>query len=351
MRKQLSQNAGMSRPQSVGVSNSRRIQSVGPRVSRTATSFRVAHRELVIPSIPGSATFAVQSSLNLNPGLAATFPWLAPQAGQWEQYTVHKLHAVYIPIAPTSTAGDVTLSPDYDASDPQPTTEQQLSDNKDTVEDSVWQNLTCVLNRTSMMGLGPRKFVRPCNVAGDIKTFDVGKLFVATNNGGSGAVGKLWLEYDFEFFVPQNSPSPATVPQQTSQFLRALAQTFTSTTPAPLQFLGAVAGFDPLGVGNPASGVFTPAAGCYRVAAGVTMSDNASETFTFTIQFYKNGAAVGQLETYYNAALTGGDQYLSLEQLIPMNGTDTLQFEITATGVAGTLTSLASSPWILFSLA
>jgi hypothetical protein len=63
------------------VTLSRRMLTAKPRmVTKPGQSFRVKHRELVNASVAGSTSFTVQSTLAINPGLAATFPWLAPQA-------------------------------------------------------------------------------------------------------------------------------------------------------------------------------------------------------------------------------------------------------------------------------
>jgi hypothetical protein len=346
-------NTGIGPVKGVSASYSRKITTVAPRIIKSGKSFRVQHRELVNSSVSGSATFAIQNSLALNPGLAATFPWLAPQAGQWEQYVVHKLSAIYTPLAPTSTAGTVTISPDYDASDPTPTSEIQLSDNYDTVEDSVWQDIVCLLDVGAMMASGPRKFVRPCQVAGDIKTFDIGKLFVATNNGSSAAVGKLWLDYDFEFFVPQNSPSPSTFPQQTSFFTLNGNQTFTSNTPTPLDWDTTV--FDPLNIGPPNAGVFTPPAGVYRIEAQVTGRDSASEAFEIVTYLYKNGATlskvVGSNVNFDGALGTYVTGSVSLLGVLALNGSDTFNIEVELIGSAGTLIAFGEFCQLLVSLA
>jgi hypothetical protein len=339
--------------QGAAVSYSTRTQSRLPRIiSQGPRGFRVQHRELVLPSVNNSNTFTVQSTLALNPGLAATFPWLAPQAGQWEQYVVHKLDAEWIPIAPTSTQGDVIVSPDYDSSDPSPTTETQASDNVDTVVDSVWKNVLVKLDPKAMMGMGPRKYVRPCAVAGDIKTFDIGKLFICTNNssGGAVAVGKLWLDYDFEFFVPQNSPNPDTNPQQTSQFLRTTDQSYTNGVAAPLQF--ATVSFDPLNFGPAAAGVFTPPAGVYKIFTQLSLSDGTAEANTDTIQFFKNGALLAGLQALTQSDIaTGEANSMSLQGIVPMNGTDTFQVQVTITGAAGTLKAYGNYCQLIVSLA
>jgi len=322
-----------------------------PNISRTKQSFRVSHRELVLGSIAGSTTFTVQSSLSLNPGLTTVFPWLAPQAIQWQQYRIHKLLAEYVPLAPTSTQGDIILSPDYDASNPAPTTETQAANNRDSVEFACWSRNTCYLDVAAMMGLGPRRFVRATNVGGDIKTFDVGRLFVCSNNQtGTSAVGKLYLEYDIEFFTPQNSPSTASQPTSTSWYDLQGVQTIATATPTALNFTTAT--FDPIGVGTATAGVFTPAAGVYRLTVMSTATDSAAETFTLLIQMFKNGAStvpsVGSSSTGTTAT---GKNHAGFDCVVAANGTDTFQVQVTLTGAAGTLTLPAGFSQILWELA
>ena len=346
--------SGFGRPQMVGAAVSRRIQSTAPRITRTARGMRIQHRELVVPTIAGATTFTVQNRLALNPGLAATFPWLAPQAIQWQEYTCHALRAEYIPIAPTSKAGDVIISPDYDASDPTPTTELQISDNYDTVEDSCWRDIEVNLTPSAMHPIGPRKYVRPCAIAGDIKTYDVGALFVAVNNeADTTSVGKMWLEYDFEFFVPQNSPSPATFPQGTSFFTNHASTAFTTTVAKAVPWDTIV--FDPLTLGTPAAGVFTPPAGCYKIQAQITSEDSVAETFQGVVEILKNGAVLTNRArcNFLDAsvAAVGEIDPMFVQAVVPMNGTDTFQVQLTLTGAAGSLTTVANSCQLIVSLA
>jgi hypothetical protein len=344
---------GMSQPMGAATSLSRRVQTMAPVITRGAKSMRIHHRELIAASVAGSTGFTVQNVFYLNPGLAATFPWLAPQAQQWQQYTVHGIRFIWVPIAPTSTAGDVYLVPDYDAADPTPTTETQAADNVDAVVDSCWQDIVCNLDPRGMMGLGPRRFVRPCAVAGDVKTFDVGKFFLCTNNEtGTTTIGKLFVEYDIEFFEPQNDPSPQTTPQQTSFFTRTSTQTFTTATGAPLQLTNTV--FDPLTVGPPAVGVFTPPAGCYRISYAGSYQDSGTEAFEVEVQLWKNGAAIvgGAVANQQNDASVASSQIMiALEAVLPMNGTDTFQLQVVCIGAAGTLTSIANEQQLVVSLA
>jgi len=337
----------------VAAAYSRRIVSQNPQIMRQGNkSFRVKHRELVTSSINAFTSFTVTSVLQINPGIAATFPWLAPQANQWEQYICHKLDLIYVPIVATSFAGDVFLSPEYDSSEPTPTTEAQISDNADTVVDNVWKSIVCCLDPEAMNGIGPRHYVRPCAIAGDIKTFDVAKIFVATNNASSNNTpcGKLYIEYDFEFFKPQNSPSPDTYPQQTSYFTAAN----TSLTTATATVVNWTTAYDPLNIATVTSSSpsYTPPAGTYRVEATVTVSDTSDETFSGTISIYKNGALFGYaVNEWISAGIANNLINVSVFAVVPLNGTDTLSVVVDATGAAGTLSVPAHTSQLVISLA
>jgi hypothetical protein len=342
---------GMGTINSAPVALSRRVFTAQPSIKANAKSCRIAHRELVDASVPGSTTFTVQNTLQINPGLAATFPWLAPQAQQWEQYVCHRCAVIWVPIAPTSTAGDVMISPEYDASETVPTTETQLSDNADTVVDSCWNSIVCNLDPSSMRGIGLRHYVRPCAVAGDIKTFDVAKVFIATNNEtGTSAIGKLYLDYDFEFFKPQSSPSPATAPTQTSMFGLSGSQSYATTVAELVDFATTV--YDPLNFGPAVAGLFTPPAGTYKIQSNVSYTDSAGETLTATISIHKNGTIVahtGSQQAYLNVATGGGT--ITTFGIVPLNGTDTVSISLTLVGAAGTLALTASQSVLLISLA
>jgi hypothetical protein len=138
--------------------------------------------------------------------MSGTFPWLSVQAAGWEMYKFHKLKFCYYTRTGTATAGSVLLVPDYDASDPAPTTEMQASSYRDVIEEVPWiEEFSCALDAQAMMEPGNRKYVRtgPLGANLDIKTYDGGNLFVCTTDGSAVSWGKLWVEYEVEFFVPQ----------------------------------------------------------------------------------------------------------------------------------------------------
>jgi hypothetical protein len=179
-----------------------------PRISGNYAKTNIRHRELIY-SVVGTSTFTTGATFAINPGLPATFPWLSSQALGWEQYKFNKLRFCYYSRTGTTTPGSILLIPDYDAADSAPLTEQVASSYRDVVEEVPWvEEFTCPLDPKALHETGNRKFVRTGALAAnlDVKTYDGGNLFVCTTDGTAVNWGKLWVEYDVDFFVPQLPP-------------------------------------------------------------------------------------------------------------------------------------------------
>lgn len=198
-------------PKQVGVAASYSTQQMGksPQIRQSKDSIRIVHRELV-GNVSGSSSSAFTSSqeLEINPGIIATFPWLATIAQNWESYRMHRMRLRYYTRTSTSTVGSIIMAPDYDAADEAPSSEQAMSAYADVVEDCPWKDIVCELKPSSMHADNKRKIIRTGTLANnlDIKTYDVANLFVFTTGSATAAAwGKLWIEYDVELFTPQSS--------------------------------------------------------------------------------------------------------------------------------------------------
>lgn len=177
------------------------------KITQLKDSVRIVHRELVA-GVTGSLAYAVPTTLALNPGLPASFPWLSTQAQGWERYRFNRLKYCFFTRASSATAGSVMLIPDYDASDSAPLSELIGSSYEDVSEDVPWKDIVCDLRPSALHAIGPSKFVRVGALAAnqDIKTYDAGNLFVATLDGAVTSWGKLWVEYDVTLMTPQLQP-------------------------------------------------------------------------------------------------------------------------------------------------
>jgi len=186
----------------VATAYSQKMQSGKAQIIRTSPdSVRIRHRELVL-SVYGSTGFSVLSTLPINPGIPAVFPWLSVQAQGWEKYRFNSLRVHSVTRASTSTPGSLLLVPDYNAADSKPNTEQIASSYYDTAEDVPWKDIVLDLDKKR---LNSERFIRAGNLAPnlDIKTYDAAQVFICTTDGTSANWSKLWLEYDVELISPQ----------------------------------------------------------------------------------------------------------------------------------------------------
>jgi hypothetical protein len=320
----------------------------------------VQYRELINGSVGCSSSFAVQSSIPINPGLPASFPWLAPQAQQYEQYRIHSLKFIAVPLNPTSTAGDIIMWMDYNSQDPAiyadiprgASQEAQALDHEGAVCGSIWEPHVFQAKIADMHALGQKKFVRPCAVAGDIKTFDVGHFYLATNNSAASISCKLFVEYDIEFFVPQLTSGQLLYPVNTSFFYNSAVQNLTKNVLTNLLFGGNPVGFDPLGVYTGYSGgIFLPPAGVYVVTVNLTISNSIVENTSASVAFIVAGtsypAGTGQEITSESV----GNVTFGTRMVIPFTGTNTFSVAVLSTGPTGVLAIPNTTAFITFELA
>lgn len=175
-----------------------------PNISHTKKgTCRVSHSELV-GDVVGSDAFTVVSYA-VNSGLASVFAWLSSLATNYESYKFRRLTFRYVTACATTQTGFIYLAMEYDPTDPVPTSEQQLATYDGCTFGSAWTNHT---NSSSKLNLSKRSsyFVRAGTLATgvDLGLYDIGYLIIATvGNGGTPALGKLWVDYEVEFTTPQ----------------------------------------------------------------------------------------------------------------------------------------------------
>jgi len=300
------------------------------QMRQTKDGMILRHRELVYPNIAGSVAFAVQASISVNPGLLASFPWASPIATQFEQYRVRRLTVEYIPSCPSTTQGDVNITVDYDASDLQPTSEVQAVDTVGARQFQCWMNQSVSLDTKDMMALGPRRFVREAPIGGDIKTYDVANIYISTQNMTSTAnVGKIWLSYEFELFVPQTqqrkAPPAAFGAVPASFYINAVNQPLISGS-QPVVFGTMI--YDSLGWG-PAGTGFLPPAGRYAITFSCSIEDDALEPFQVEAQFFRAGLGYQYAWTSANGGAAASKGNLTVTSVLAFNGSQLFAVQVT----------------------
>lgn len=201
------------------------MKSVKPSFQRQAQNMqRIVHREKVVKLVTPNAggAFAILQTLALNPGLAASFPWLSNEAQGWESYRFNRLRFIWVPSSGTAVAGNIIMGPDYDASDPAPLAETFLSSYTDCEEANVWSRFAADLEPALLNSTTRSRYVRsgPIPAGTDIKLYDAGNFFVASTDDAAANAGKLWVEYDITLFNPQTPgggfPASTTASGQTA---------------------------------------------------------------------------------------------------------------------------------------
>jgi len=192
------------------------MQSIGgnqvPVMHSESESVRICHREY-IGDISSTSAFTI-SEYPINPGLAATFPFLAAVSQNFQEYRFKGLIFEFkttsaTAVASTNTAlGSIMLAAQYRADAPTFTNKKELLNEMwatDTVpSQSVILPIECAPMETPL-GI---QYIRSGTQTGDLKFYDLGRLFVASSGSQATSVaGELWASYDVELFKPQiNEP-------------------------------------------------------------------------------------------------------------------------------------------------
>jgi len=173
----------------------------------------VCHREYLKDITTGASNTFSLESFTLNPGLAATFPWLSTIAQNYEQYRV--LGCVFEfkstsadALNSTNTAlGQVIMATEYNPAAPAYTTKAQMENSmfaqsaKPSV--SMLHGIECDVRQTPVSQLFVRTGAVPSGQ--DNRWYDLANFQIATNGfqGSNVVIGELWVTYIVEFYKPQ----------------------------------------------------------------------------------------------------------------------------------------------------
>lgn len=176
--------------------------------SRNDAKVRITHREYLM-DVLGSDAFAC-TKVPLNPGLAVTFPWLSSVANNYESYKFLKLSVEYETMCSTTTVGSLMMAIDFDAADETPNSKQTMLGYHNAVRTAAWNRAAFTADSADLNKNGQKMTRNRPPVANlDIKTYDVGNLFVATQGfGGPTTIGEVYLVYEIELHTPQLVTEP-----------------------------------------------------------------------------------------------------------------------------------------------
>lgn len=170
----------------------------------------VKHKEYlgdIVTSSTAVGGFSV-TKIVVNPGFVTTCPWLAPIAGQYDQYRTRGVIFEFVSTASeTSTAaslGSVVMSTQYDITDADPVSKAEMLNrsysNESKMSADCLHGLECDPDEVQNDILYTRAYA---STIANARDFDFANFYVATQGGSlpvSTIVGSLYINYEFEFF-------------------------------------------------------------------------------------------------------------------------------------------------------
>jgi len=171
-------------------------------------SFVMRHREYIKDIYSSGDNSFVIDSLNINPGLAETFPWLASLAQNFEQYKVEGMIFEFrsnFSDATTGSIGTVCMATEYNVNQPNFT-------NKSVMENHQY-GASCKPSQSMLHPIECAQQVTPVDqlcvrtgsntMTEDLRLCDLGKFQIASvgvNDGGNPSLlGELWVTYQIRF--------------------------------------------------------------------------------------------------------------------------------------------------------
>lgn len=192
---------------SAPVNTSIQIRGSKPKIiTNKRDTVIIHHKEFVSPLTGVVGDFSFSNVFRIQPGLQDTFPWLAMIARNFESYYIRRLTFSFESLVNSTTNGAICMAIDYDPADLQPVTKQALMSNPSYTKSNIWAPCDLRMNPLDAHKLGKQKFIR-CGIIGggqDLKTFDVGKLWIFTTGLTVDVTyGELYVNYEVELITPQ----------------------------------------------------------------------------------------------------------------------------------------------------
>jgi hypothetical protein len=312
--------------QSVPLARQRINRTSNPVITHRAQGSRVRHREY-IADVDGVVGFGTVTYA-INPGIAATFPWLSTVANRYESYKFHKLHFIYETNKSASTNGSVQGLIDFDAADAAPTTKALFMGQANAVRSAVWQEFVFDARLKDIHKFAAERYTRSTTLASnlDIKTYDVGNFFIgAAGCADTSVVGELYVEYDVELTTPQLNPEVSSTGAAEAQVLFSDGGTLSTTNyfgSAPLSYGAsfATAAVNTLTFNTAGTYILFVASSGSNTFSGITGTATIVENFHLVVSGNNYGiftATAGQTLIFALSSWTAYANYMTITPYSP----------------------------------
>ncbi len=168
----------------------------------------IKHVEQIIEVTGSTSSYNLSLTLNLNPGLAQTFPWLSQAAQQYEAYRFREISFIYMPYVSSATSGYIAMNCDYNPQDDDVTefqTKQAFTDYDGAVQGNSWEAMVFRVKCPNPEG-PVRRSMRygDLPIPYDLHNYDHATFNLAVGGQASTAnIGTLFVHYVVELARPR----------------------------------------------------------------------------------------------------------------------------------------------------
>lgn len=164
---------------------------------------RIKKEEFLYEVLP-TENWAV-TKLAINPGVAATFPWLSGVAKNFEKYKIHSFTIKYKTGQSSIIPGKVQFAPDFDATDPAPTSKREALTYTFATDGPIWQNFSLSIPSGYLMNQEKYYIRVDDEIVDNLKFYDPANIWIGNDAVSTelAYLGEIWVEYDITLFEPQ----------------------------------------------------------------------------------------------------------------------------------------------------
>jgi len=168
----------------------------------------VRHKEYIC-DISGSVAFNQQKALALNPGLSASFPWLAQIAAAYEEWEPLGIAVEFVSTSGNATGtntalGEVIISTEYNPYASAPTNKQLQLNQVFAVSGVPSKNLLHCIECSPKQNQLARFYTRTGSSSAPLTSTDLGTTYVSVQgNQGTNTLGELWITYEVALYKPR----------------------------------------------------------------------------------------------------------------------------------------------------
>jgi hypothetical protein len=308
----------------------------GKRNNRQPSENPARMRDVSVPfdeyvaDIDGSVAFAT-TAYRVNPGLAATFPWLSQQAVSWERYKFLELEAYYEPVvsayATNGQSGKIIIGIDYDAGDSPPTDKRHAMDSHPVQSAMPYESMAIRANPKQLAASMNEHCIRSAALplGRDVSTFDACVLNVSTEGcAASSVIGELHIRGRVVFYTQVYETMPTIPNLRVAQW--NTGSTSTLTTSGTVDISEEIINLDHDGPTN-SSGTITLPAGLWLVMAELTFSVSADAAVALSL--YVDGVTPSlPCKSTVNVSSSDTGIATSLTRPVESDGTTTVEVHL-----------------------